>query len=326
MRIAFIVDALEGYGVQKTAFRLARILDKKDDVFVDYLVINGKTGDAAVDLGSINLIETDSKKISHSSGFIRRYQREFSPDIIYSPLLHYGVILIILFKILRRGGVRLVVSAANDLKSSPNSLRSWLSYFLAKLLFRKADKVIALTEKMKDDFIGLFHVPMSRISKINNPASYSDIQVLSHERVDHPFFYEKTGQVLIGVGRLNEQKGFTTLIKAFSLLPSSSVKLIILGEGGERPLLEGMIKGLSLQNRVSMPGFMDNPFKYIARADLFVLSSIFEGFGNVIVEALACGTEVVSTDCPCGPSEILEQGKYGVFGADSRFSCHGGCH
>jgi glycosyltransferase involved in cell wall biosynthesis len=114
------------------------------------------------------------------------------------------------------------------------------------------------------------------------------------------------------VGTLKAPKDHATLIRAFALLPESlSAKLIILGEGQLRGELEDLIRELGLQDKVHLPGFMIDPSPWFRSADLFVLSSLYEGFGNVIVEALECGVPVVSTDCPSGPAEILDHGRIG---------------
>ena len=118
--------------------------------------------------------------------------------------------------------------------------------------------------------------------------------------------------MILGVGRLTQAKDFPTLIRAFALVRKKrAARLMILGEGEERPKLEALVRELGLEREVTLPGFVDNPYKYMKRAAVFVLSSKWEGFGNVLVEAMALGTPVVSTDCPSGPAEILENGRWG---------------
>jgi len=118
--------------------------------------------------------------------------------------------------------------------------------------------------------------------------------------------------VLLGVGRLVMQKDFPTLIQAFALVRQRCpARLTILGEGEKRPQLEALVRELGLEAEVSLPGFVQNPYAYMARSAVFVLSSAWEGFGNVVAEAMAVGTSVVSTDCQSGPAEILEGGRYG---------------
>jgi glycosyltransferase involved in cell wall biosynthesis len=122
--------------------------------------------------------------------------------------------------------------------------------------------------------------------------------------------------VILAVGRLTLQKDFPTLIRAFARLRARrSARLVILGEGELRDELEALVAELGLTADVALPGFVDNPFSWMRGSALFVLSSAWEGFGNVLVEAMACGTPVVSTDCPSGPAEILENGKWGRLAA-----------
>ena len=134
----------------------------------------------------------------------------------------------------------------------------------------------------------------------------------SEEALDHPWFLPGEPPVILGVGRLTQAKDFPTLIRAFALVRKKHpARLMILGEGEERSKLETLVQELGLEKEVSLPGFVDNPYKYMKRAAVFVLSSKWEGFGNVLVEAMALGTPVVSTNCPSGPAEILENGRWG---------------
>ncbi|MCG8345898.1 MAG: glycosyltransferase [Chlorobiales bacterium] len=140
----------------------------------------------------------------------------------------------------------------------------------------------------------------------------SDLVKNSLEPLAHPWFYPGEPPVILGVGRLVQQKDFPLLIRAFSRLRKRrEARLMILGEGPLRPELEALVETLDLKKDISLPGFIANPYAYMRCSALFILSSRWEGFGNVLVEAMACGTPVVSTDCPSGPSEILENGKWG---------------
>lgn len=128
---------------------------------------------------------------------------------------------------------------------------------------------------------------------------------------DHPFF-GGADKVIVAVGRLHPQKDFLTLIRAFHLLQQQlQCKLVILGEGEQRRSLEAEVARLGLTESVALPGHVGAPGSYLAHADLFALSSQYEGFPTVLIEALACGCPVVSTDCPTGPHEILEGGRFG---------------
>jgi glycosyltransferase involved in cell wall biosynthesis len=132
------------------------------------------------------------------------------------------------------------------------------------------------------------------------------------EPLDHPWFSKKDCPIIVAAGRLAPWKGFENLIRIFpSVLKELEIKLMILGDGPLKGVLEKQIQDLDLSNNVSLLGYQDNPYPYYALADIFVLSSIVEGLPNVLVEAMMCGCTPVSTDCPTGPREVLNNGKYG---------------
>jgi glycosyltransferase involved in cell wall biosynthesis len=160
--------------------------------------------------------------------------------------------------------------------------------------------------------ISYYGITSEDIDAIYNPVSISEIQRLSQEGVDHPAF-KSNSEVIVSAGRFTEQKDMPTLIRAFERLNQErDVQLVLLGKGEEEPQLRQLIQNFEIENKVYLPGFVDNPFSYMNAADVFALSSKSEGFGNVLVEAMACGTPVVATNCPGGPSEILDDGEYGI--------------
>jgi glycosyltransferase involved in cell wall biosynthesis len=147
---------------------------------------------------------------------------------------------------------------------------------------------------------------------IHNPVITPDFVAQASAPLDHPWFGPGQPPVVIGVGSLTKAKDFETLIRAFGKVRATiPARLVILGEGEERKNLELLVKSLGLLEDVELTGFVENPFAYMSRATVFVLSSRWEGFGLVLAEALACGTPAISTNCPSGPSEILEDGKLG---------------
>lgn len=178
--------------------------------------------------------------------------------------------------------------------------------------FKNADGVIAVSQGVAKEIIHYARVPSQKIHVIYNPVPIQDIINKAEEMIDHPWFFAGQPPVILGVGRLVPQKDFQTLIHAFSLLRKKrKCRLLILGEGPERQKLEKLKTKFGLTEDVSLPGFKNNPFKFMKHANMFVLSSAWEGLGLVLVEALACGTTVVSTNCFSGPAEILENGRYG---------------
>lgn len=162
------------------------------------------------------------------------------------------------------------------------------------------------------DLVAGFGVPREKVHVVHNPVVTDMMMAMAREAVDHPWLVDKVVPVVVGVGRLEPQKDFATLIQAFARMQGKTpCRLLILGEGSERAQLQAMIDAQGLASCVDLHGFVDNPYAYVARSDVFVLSSKWEGFGNVIVEAMAMGVPVVSTDCPAGPSEILDGGRHG---------------
>ena len=181
-----------------------------------------------------------------------------------------------------------------------------------KWLYPKADGIVAISTGVAADLAKITGINVSDIHIIPNPTVSPEIHGLAEHPVDHPWLAEKTLPVIMGAGRLTRQKDFGTLIRAFALLRKRMpVRLIILGEGNRRKDLTALAAELGVSGDIDLVGFVRNPYAYMKKADLFVLSSIWEGLGNVLIEALALGVPVVSTDCPSGPREILNNGAFG---------------
>lgn len=179
-------------------------------------------------------------------------------------------------------------------------------------LYPWADAIVAVSNGVADDLSVTSDLPRERVTTIYNPVVTPALQDLAHAPLDHPWFAPKSPPVIVAAGRLASQKDFPTLLKAIArVLKVRDVRLIVLGEGKGRAALQSLAQQLGITAHLDLPGFVDNPFAYMARAALFVLSSAFEGLANVLIEAMACGCPVVSTDCPSGPREILADGAYG---------------
>lgn len=171
-----------------------------------------------------------------------------------------------------------------------------------------AAHVVAVSRGVAENVAAVADIPESRIAVIYNPAVPPELARQRAEiEPDHPWFRDGGPPVVLGVGRLAPVKDFPTLIEAFrQVLAERPCRLVILGEGPMRHELESQVSGLGLDDLVSLPGWAENPFAFMAHAGLFVLSSRHEGLSVALIEALACGCPAVSTDCPGGPSEILE--------------------
>lgn len=186
---------------------------------------------------------------------------------------------------------------------------------LAPCLFRIfipwADGIIAMSHEAARDFAAMTGLPVHSMRVVYNPILISELMRKAQEPLDHPWFAPGSPPIILGVGRLVEVKDFATLIRAFALVRQQRrAHLMILGEGAERSALEELIRELNLQDDVVLPGFVQNPYAYMRRSAVFVLSSLAESFGNVLIEAMATGTSIVCTDCPGGIREVLEDGRY----------------
>ncbi len=192
------------------------------------------------------------------------------------------------------------------------SIYARITFFALKVLYRFADRIVAISSGVADDCAELAHIPRSRIEVLYLPVITPNLHERAREPISHAWFRPEAPPVIIAVGRLSKAKDYPTLIKAFSiLLKRKPARLLILGEGECRRELEQLVQDLGLATEVSLPGYIDNQYAFISHASVLALSSAWEGLSNVLVEALACGTNVVSTDCLSGPREILDGGKWG---------------
>ncbi len=184
---------------------------------------------------------------------------------------------------------------------------------LIKLLYPKADKVVTVSEGVKKDLVVDFRVPEQNVEVIYNPLEIEKNQQLAQEKVtEHPWFTDNI-PIIINAGRLSGEKGQKYLLEAFKIVRQQvNCRLVILGQGGKEQELKELVVDLGLVNDVAFLGFQKNPFKFIAKANVFVLSSLWEGFPVVLLEAMACGIPVISTDCPSGPNEIIQDRVNGI--------------
>ncbi len=191
--------------------------------------------------------------------------------------------------------------------------RSWrFRQRMRRDLYTDAACLVGVSRGVSDSLSSVLGVARDRIRTIYNPVPIPHPRRGMTPLHDHPWFLEGGDPVILSAGRFTAQKDFRTLVRAFALVTARRrSRLVILGEGKERKRLERLVRELGLEDRVSLPGWTDNPFPLMARAALFVVSSRYEGFSRVVVEALACGCPCVSTDCPSGPAEILRDGEVG---------------
>lgn len=312
-RVAMYVPSLRGGGAERMMVTLANALAKPDRE-VD-LVVSCAEGPYLPHVrDSVRLVDLGSPRVALSTPGLVRYLRLRRPDAMVSAMHHANVIAVAA-RTLARVPTRVVVSQRNEIMPTPElraSRRERLVLAGMRWAYPRAHAVVAISHGVAESLAAEVGVRIDQIRVVYNPAFQPGIEQRSREPLDHPWFATDAPPVILGVGRLTEQKDFAMLVRAFSKVRvKRACRLVILGEGHMERRLHELIAGLDLQEEVLLPGFVENPFSWMRRSRLFVLSSLWEGFGNVLVEAMACGTPVVSTDCPSGPSEILEGGRWG---------------
>lgn len=243
-----------------------------------------------------------------------RYLNDRPPATLLS-VRNYANIAALLAWRLKSGRPRLVISAHNHLTvAATHARKAYRRKFpqLARSLYPEADRIVAVSNGVAEDLVQSIGLPRSRITTIYNPVFHPELLAQARDTPTHEWFVPGAPPVVLGIGKLKPQKDFACLVRAFArVLATRPARLLILGEGPQREALVSLAHELGVADAVSLPGFVANPFAYLGRAAVFVLSSAWEGLSNVIIEALACGCPVVSTDCPSGPAEILDGGTYG---------------
>ncbi|HFD86596.1 MAG TPA: glycosyltransferase, partial [Gammaproteobacteria bacterium] len=190
----------------------------------------------------------------------------------------------------------------------------WWRYRRIRQSYFMANKVFTVSNGVAKDLQNITGLEPDKFATVRNPLITDELFDLASQPIDHPWLSgNRTIPTILAAGRFTQQKDFATLVRAFAILQTlRPSRLIIIGDGPLMNEVKQLIGELGIEKLVSLPGFQDNPFSWMKNADLLVLSSKWEGLGNVIVESLAVGTPVVSTDCPSGPAEILQEGKLGL--------------
>jgi glycosyltransferase involved in cell wall biosynthesis len=313
-RIAIFMPSLFGGGGQRSMVNLANGM--ADFGYAVDLVLAQVEGPFLSEVRSpVRIVDLKASRALTSLPALVRYLRNEQPDAMLSV---FGYVNIIASWAWRLSGVRtrLLLNEQNTVSLESGNAARWrgrLVPWLIKHFYPWANGIVVVSHGVRDDMAQLTKIPQERITVIYNPSVVgAEVWEKAHAPLDHPWFKPDQPPVLVAVGRLQMQKDYPTLLHAFAQVRKNRpVRLLILGEGKERLPLEELIKELGLEQDISLPGFVMNPYAYMARASLFVLSSRWEGLPTVLIEALCCGTPVVSTDCPSGPREILRDGQYG---------------
>ena len=311
-RIALYFGNFNAGGVQRVRLHLAKGFLERGHL-VDLVVVNAVGELQSQVPESANIVDLGARGAMMSIPALLRYFRQYNPAVVLSAQTNHNIAAIIACRI---SGIttRLIVGEHNNLLEVIRhaSLRDRLRPLAAGLIYPCADAILAVSRGVADTLSELSGIERNSIQVIYNPVDLSKIVKLSHEVPVHPWLQQSDTPVIVSIGSLSEQKDFPTLIKAIDQIRRERpIKLIILGEGSLRKDLQDLILKLNLGEDIDLYGFSDNPYAFLKLAAMYVLSSRYEGFPNTLLEALACGTPVVATNCPSGPDEMLARGRYG---------------
>jgi glycosyltransferase involved in cell wall biosynthesis len=312
-RLALFLPSLRGGGAERVLVTLANALADRGYV-VDLVLVSAEGPFLDEVSDAVRLVDLGCSRVRNSLPRLISYLRRDRPRVLLSAMGHANAIAI-LARILSFIPTRVIVSERNHSSVAIAESDTGLSRFLERRIrrsYRFANGIIAVSSGVADDLAKQTGLPRERIHVVYNPVSAPKMQMFSDEGKDSRLARNGPGPLIVAMGRLVKQKGFSILLRAFALLRTEQVaRLVILGEGELRRSLEEEVQQLGLGCDVVLPGFVSDPFPLLRGADLFVLSSLWEGLPNGLIQAMACGTPVVATDCPSGPAEILGNGRWG---------------
>lgn len=310
--LAIFLTSLDGGGAERAMANLASGFAKQG-LIVDLVLVKQEGPYLSLISPEVRIVNLKTQRLLLTIPALVRYLQQERPKALLSSLEDTNIVAIWARR-LAAVPTRLGVNVQNNLsQESGNSteLKRQLAPRLVRWFYPWTDAIIPVSQGVAEDLVDL-GLPADRIKVIYNPVVTPELFEKASEFPNHPWYKSGQPPVILGVGRLDKQKDFPTLLQAFALVRQQhSAKLIILGDGKERHSLEMLVKELGVSEDVDLPGFVSNPFGYMAYSNVFVLSSLFEGLPTVIIEAMAVGTPVVSTDCKSGPAEILQDGHYG---------------
>ena len=313
LRIANFIPSLSGGGAERVVLNLCASFPRNE---VQPILIAGSlTGPFANSIAAdVEVVDLKCANIRHTIGPLRDYVRQANLDLLISHLSHANIATLWamrkLHKLNQKQDLGLPeIAVVEHMTMSAYRGEKWRDKFirpLARRLYKSADQIVAVSNAAARDLEQQLRLPPSSVTTIYNPVVSAHIHHCRQEPLQHPFVEHHSGPLILAAGRLSEQKDYPTLIQAFAQLQSTvPSRLAILGDGEERTNIAALIDKLGLADRVCLVGFTENPYQWMQQADLYVLSSRWEALPTVLIEAMACGCNVVSTDCPSGPAEIL---------------------
>lgn len=313
-KVTIFSPSLNGGGAERVMLTLANAIAARG--FSVDLILATAQGPYLKDVSpAVRTIDLKAGRVIKALLPLVRYLYRERPAALLSAMGHANVVALLARK-LSRAPTRVVVSERGLISGEHELMRGFaarLNYWLIPLLYTGADGICTVSQAAAQDLATFASLPLQRVKTIYNPFNLARIAQLAAEPLDHPWFAAGQAPVLLAIGRLNEAKDFPVLIRAFAKLRQRrAARLVILGEGALRSELEALLAQLGLgSDAVQLPGFVANPFAWLARCSMFVLSSRREGLPGALIEAMACGAPVVSTNCLSGPDEILQGGRWG---------------
>jgi glycosyltransferase involved in cell wall biosynthesis len=312
--VAFCVYCLDGGGAERALLNLAR--GYANQHYRVELVLFSATGAYMNQVPpNVHIFDLQSKNSLDGLLKLIQYFRRRQPKCLISTM-HFANELCVLAKCLSGTSSTLIVNEQNTLSREirgKNRFKKLVLPLAVRMLYPGADRIVAVSEGAALDLAKTGKLSPQKVDVIHNPVIRDELFEQAKQSVSHPWFAPGSPPVVLAIGRFVPQKDFPTLVRAFAKVCAvSNARLVILGSRAEYEPIDELIQELGLQDSVATPGFTDNPYAYIARSAVFALSSLWEGLPTVLIEALALGIPVVSTDCEHGPSEILAGGKYGT--------------
>ncbi len=309
---ALFMGTLGGGGAERVMIDVARLLARRG-LAVDLVVIRAEGPYLGIAPPEVRLVDLESKRMAMCLVKLVRYLRRERPRALLATM-ETAELVALLAKASFARDVRVVVRQAIAFSAhyAHVGLKDRAIMRMLKLLMPLANVVVANSRGSADDLERSIPRVAGRVRVVPNPVVTPELREQAAQPVEHPWFADGEAPLVLAVGRLAPQKDHATLLRAFALVSRSEpARLVVLGDGPERGRLLRLAHELGIAERVDLPGFRVNPFAYMSKARLLANSSLFEGFPNVLAQAMACGTPVVSTDCEHGPREILEGGKWG---------------
>jgi glycosyltransferase involved in cell wall biosynthesis len=314
VRVAFFLSDLDAGGAQRTIANLINGLPP--DRFAAKLVVGRNSGAARDWLGQgHDVVDLGCAHIRDGLLPLRRYLAAERPDVLLATMVDANIVAALASRLLAHRP-RVILRETNSHRARDDL--GYLRRFGVRWTYRRADAVVALSHGVGRELMADYGLDAARVVTIHNPVDteFWQRRAQAARKVGRPPWgpFGGDGRVLVAVGRLIRQKGFDLLLRALAQCKHAGQKarLVVVGEGPERGRLNALAHELGIADRVLMTGFVADPAAWYAHGDIFVLPSRWEGFGHVIVEALACGLPVIAFDCPYGPVDILGDGAGGI--------------